>query len=125
MNMTQQPNQSNDIDLYIDRQDPSLQPTLRMIRNIVHTTAPGVIESLSYGMPAYKYRGKPLIYFASFKNHIGVYPTPSAISALISDLAPYHTAKGSIQFPYTKPFPVDLLVKLIKYKVQEISSNLH
>lgn len=74
---------------------------------------------MSYGMPGYKLNGKPLIYFGAFKNHIGIYPTPSGISAFQKDLATYKSAKGSVQFPLASPFPYDIFEKILKYKILE------
>lgn len=69
-------------------------------------------------MPAYSYQ-RILVTFAIFKNHIGFYPTPSAIEVFAKNLTKYKTAKGSIQFPHDKPLPLTLISKITKFRVQE------
>jgi len=59
------------------------------------------------------------VHFAAFKNHIGFYPTPSGIEAFIKELSPYKGAKGSVQFPLDKPIPLDLVQKIVKFRVKE------
>ena len=107
------------VDSYIKSQDPKVQIILNKLRKIINTQTKEVVESISYGMPGYKLNGKPLIYFGAFKTHIGIYPTPSGISAFQKDLSPYKNAKGSVQFPLASPFPYDIFEKILKYKISE------
>lgn len=107
------------VEAYIKSQDPKVQIILNKLRKIINTQTKEVVESMSYGMPGYKLNGKPLIYFGAFKNHIGIYPTPSGISAFQKDLATYKSAKGSVQFPLSSPFPYDIFEKILKYKILE------
>jgi uncharacterized protein YdhG (YjbR/CyaY superfamily) len=79
--------------------------------------APGAVESISYGMPAYKLNGKPLVYFAAFKNHIGFYATPTGHEAFAKELSIYKQGKGSVQFPVNKPMPLKLVAEMVKFKV--------
>lgn len=104
---------------YIKSQDHKVQIILNKLRQIIKTNSPESTESISYGMPGYKLNGKPLIYFGAFKNHIGIYPTPSGISAFQKDLATYKSAKGSVQYPLDSPFPYDIFEKILKYKILE------
>lgn len=94
---------------------------LNKLHKILNTQAKEAVESISYGMPGYKLNGKPLTCpFGAFKNHIGIYPTPTGISAFQKDLAPYKSAKGSVQFPlFLPPFPYDIFEKILKYKISE------
>lgn len=92
------------------------------IRQTIKETAPEAVESISYGMPAYKLNNKPLVYFAGYKNHIGFYPTPSGIESFDSDLAKYKYAKGSVQFPINEPMPLALIKKIVKFRVNEKKS---
>jgi uncharacterized protein YdhG (YjbR/CyaY superfamily) len=69
-------------------------------------------------MPAYKYKGM-LVYFAGYKNHIGLYPTASGVKVFEKELAKYKTSKGAIQFPLDKSLPLPLIKKIIKYRVKE------
>lgn len=68
-------------------------------------------------MPGYKYGGKPLVYFACAKKHIGFYPTPTPIKHFSPQLKDYKTSKGAIQFPHTKKLPWELMKKLIQFRL--------
>ena len=89
---------------------------------MVNEIAPEAEERISYGMPGYYYHG-PLVYFAAHRNHIGFYPTPSGIEAFEKELAEYRNAKGSVQFPYKKPMPYDLMRRIIEYRLAENLQN--
>ncbi len=80
---------ANTIDQYMALQAPPIQEILKMIRQTIMSVCPEVIESISYEMPAYKLNKKPLIYFAAFAHHIGLYATPSAHEAFANELAGY------------------------------------
>ncbi len=112
------------VDSYIKLQEPNVQIILKKLRQIVKENAPDAVESISYGMPGYKLNGKPLIYFGAFKNHIGIYPTPSGITAFQKEVSKYKNAKGSVQFPLTQPFPYELFEKILKYKILENKGDL-
>ena len=81
--------------------------------------APNAIESIAYGMPAYKVNGKPLVYFAAFKNHIGFYATPKGHVHFAKELSKYKQGKGSVQFPIDKPIPYDLIKGMVEFKAKE------
>ena len=108
------------VDDYIARHPDTIQEKLRALRDVIRTSAPDTDESISYGMPAYKLHGKPLIYFAAFTKHIGVYPTTGPIRTLHKELAPYVHAKGSIQFPLDAPLPLDLIRTLVITRTKQI-----
>ena len=103
---------------YIDAAPKEAQKKLREMRACIRAAAPGAKESLKWGMPAFSYR-RILVVFAGFKNHIGFYPTPSAVKAFTKELAKFETAKGSIQFPLEKPLPLGLIRKITKFRVRE------
>ena len=109
-------NKPENIDQYIAGFAPDVQEKLKSIRKLVHDTIPEAVETISYQMPAFKYNGKILVYFAAFKNHIGFYATPEANLAFKDELLEYKTTKGTIQLPYNKPIPMELLRKIILYK---------
>lgn len=69
-------------------------------------------------MPAFTLNGI-LVYFAAFKNHIGFYPTSSGIEAFKHELKDYKFSKGSVQFPLDKPLPIELISRIVKFKVEE------
>jgi len=107
------------VDDYIALYPPDIREVLDRIRAIIKEHAPDVMESISYGMPAYKTYGKPLIYFAAQKKHIGLYATPSGNEAFQEDLANYKQGKGSVQFPYAQPIPYDLIGRIVAFRVLE------
>lgn len=105
------------IEAYLSSFPKKLQSILRKIRRLVKKHAPDALEGMSYGMPAYKTFGKPLIYFAAFKNHIGLYATPQGHKAFAKELAKYKQGKGSVQFPLDEPVPYDLIEKIVALRV--------
>lgn len=91
---------------------------LRQVRALVRTCVPEAVESISYGMPAYKLNGRPLVYFAAFKNHIGLYATPSGHAAFAEELSRYKQGRGSVQFPLNEPLPFDLIARIVKFRAE-------
>lgn len=114
-----QKKQFNNIDEYIKIFPVDIQEILEKIRQIILQTAPDAKESISYQMPAFKLSGRPLVYFAAWKNHIGFYATPSGNEAFKKELEPYKGAKGSIQFPLDQAIPYDLIKRIVLFRMQE------
>ena len=106
------------IDEYIRAAPKEAQEKLREMRACIRAAAPGAKEGLKWGMPAFSYR-RILVTFAGFKNHIGFYPTPSAVTAFAKELSKFSTAKGSIQFPLEEPLPLSLVRKITAFRVKE------
>ncbi|NJN42421.1 MAG: hypothetical protein HC811_09565 [Flammeovirgaceae bacterium] len=92
---------------------------LTNIRECIQKAAPGAQETIGYNMPAFK-QGKVLVYFAAFKNHIGLYALPSGNLAFKKELSKYKTGKGSIQFQLDEPIPYSLIKKIVRFRVKEI-----
>ena len=88
------------------------------MRASIRRCAPEASEGLKYGLPAFSYK-RILVVYAAHSQHIGFYPTPSAVSAFKKELAKFKTAKGSIQFPLDKPLPLPLIRKITAFRVQE------
>ena len=109
----------NEIDKYISKFPADVQSRLNEIRTVVREAAPEALENISYGMPAYKTNGKPLVYFAAYKYHIGLYATPSGHKAFAQELSLYKQGKGSVQFPHNKPLPIDLIKRIVEFRVKE------
>lgn len=107
-----------DVDKYIAGFPKDTQNLLTQLRETIIKAAPGADEVISYQMPAYKYCGM-LVYFAGYKNHIGFYPTASGIEAFKKELSVYKGAKGSVQFPLDKPLPLQLITKIVKFRMKE------
>lgn len=107
------------VEQYINRLPAEIQKITQEIRHIIKNEAPDCIESISYGMPAYKTFGKPLVYFAVYKNHIGLYATPSGHKHFSAALSKYKQGKGSIQFPLDAPIPYELIKQIVVFRVKE------
>jgi uncharacterized protein YdhG (YjbR/CyaY superfamily) len=111
------------VDSYISTFDPDTLAKLQMMRQCIRKAAPNAKEIISYRMPAYRYHGV-LVYFAGYKNHIGFYPTGSAIKAFKKELSVYKGAKGSVQFPLNQPIPKELVIRIVKFRVKENEAKL-
>lgn len=107
------------VDEYISDFPVEVQELLIEVRNVIQKTALNTEESISYGMPAYKLNGKPLVYFAAFSKHIGFYATPTGHTKFAKELANYKQGKGSVQFPINKPLPLDLIARIVAFRVNE------
>lgn len=107
------------VEEYINALPIAIQKTAQKIRAIIKNEATDCTESISYGMPAYKTFGKPLVYFAVYKNHIGLYATPSGHAQFSDELSKYKQGKGSVQFPLDSPIPYDLIQKIVAFRVKE------
>lgn len=110
---------ANDVDGYIASFPKDTQKLLIQMREAIRKHAPDAEESISYGMPAYKLCGKPLVYFGGFKEHIGFYATPTGHKEFKKELAGYKSGKGSVQFPIDKPLPLDLIAKIVRFRVEQ------
>jgi len=109
------------IDEYISTFPPEVQVRLHELRAAISNEAPNASERISYGMPTFYLNGN-LVYFAAYKNHIGFYPTPSGVEAFRTELSEYKWAKGSVQFPHNKPLPLQLISKIVSFRVKENNS---
>ncbi|MEQ8471299.1 MAG: DUF1801 domain-containing protein [Marinoscillum sp.] len=109
----------NAVDEYIQTFEPAIQAKLEAIRTAIKSVLPSnVKEVMNYGIPTYQINGN-LVHFGGFKNHIGFYPAPSGIKAFSEELATYKGAKGSVQFPYKDTLPIDLIQRIVKYRLEE------
>ncbi|BFM41559.1 DUF1801 domain-containing protein [Flavobacterium sp. CFS9] len=106
------------IDEYIGNFPNDVQEVLERIRMTIQHAAPDAKEKISYSMPAFEQNGI-VVYFAAFKNHIGLYALPSGHDAFKEELSKYKSGKGSVQFPLHQPMPYDLITKIVKFRVKE------
>ena len=83
---------------------------------------PEATETISYGIPAFKYKGV-LVWFAAFRDHCSLFPTASVVEAFKNELKGFSTSKGTIQFPTDKPLPIALVKKLVRARVTENESK--
>lgn len=106
------------VDEYIGSFPSSVRSLLKKIRRVITITAPAAEEIISYGIAGYKYHGM-LIYFAGFKNHVSLYPAPRTDGTFKKELAAYEGGKGTVQFPIGKPLPLDLVKRIVRYRIRQ------
>jgi uncharacterized protein YdhG (YjbR/CyaY superfamily) len=106
------------IDEYIGMFPVGIQAKLETVRATIRTAAPDAEERISYQMPTFYLKGN-LVHFAALKNHIGFYPTPSGIEAFAEETSKYVSTKGAIQFPLDQPLPLELISKIVTFRVNE------
>jgi uncharacterized protein YdhG (YjbR/CyaY superfamily) len=106
------------IDEYILLFPADIQKKLQQLRRAIHAAAPDAVEKISYQMPTF-YQAGNLVYFAAFKDHFGFFPTSSARANFEKELSIYPGGKGTIQFPLDQPLPLDLITRIVKFRVAE------
>ena len=111
------------IDEYIAASPSAVRPILKGIRHAISTAAPEAEELISYHMPAFRLHGI-LVYFAAFKNHIGLYPPVFGDARLEKALAPYAGPKGNLKFPLNRPIPYALIKKIALLRVRQNLSRV-
>jgi len=111
-------NKPNSIEEYISSFPKETQALLEQVRETIRKAAPTASEVISYQMPAYKLNGI-LVWFAAYSKHIGFYPGASGIEAFKKELSIYKGAKGSVQFPLDKPLPLELISKIVLFRIHE------
>ncbi|WP_336962445.1 iron chaperone [Chryseobacterium contaminans] len=118
-------NTFKNIDDYILLFPINVQEKLLELRKVLHSQIPDLEEYIGYQMPAFKYKGKPLVYFAAYKKHIGFYPGAEGIKNFETDFAErnYKFSKGAVQFPIDEDIPLDLINKIVSFKIKEIEQK--
>lgn len=109
---------NNPIDDYIATFPEETQLLLNQVREAIESVAIGAEQTIKYAMPTYVYYGN-LVHFAGYKNHIGFYPAPSGLNAFHSEISKYKNSKGAVQFPINEPMPLELIKKIVLFRVQE------
>lgn len=107
-----------DIDEYIAGFPKDVRERLEMVRSTIREAAPEAEETIKYRMPTFILNGN-LVHFAAFKNHIGFYPAPMGIEEFKEELSAYKGAKGSVQFTYDRPIPLDLISRIVKFRAEK------
>lgn len=111
------------VEEYLAQFDGDVRARLEAMRATITATAPEADESISYGMPAYKLSGRPLVYFAGYAGHVGFYATPTGHEAFAEDFATYPQGKGSVQFPHTRPLPLDLVRRVVQFRMAGLENR--
>ncbi len=110
------------VDEYISRFDPDVQQKLKALRKAIKARLPGATERISYQIPAF-WLNEDLVYFAAFKDHISFFPTSAPIAAFKKELKPYKWAKGTVQFPLDEPLPLDLIERMVDFRVAQAAQK--
>lgn len=108
-----------DIDDYIAGFPAEVQAVLKRIRTTIQKAVPGAEEAISYQIPTFRLNGKNLIHFAAFKEHVGLYPAPREDADFKEELARYGGGKGTVQFPFGKPLPLDLIRRIVRFRARQ------
>jgi len=115
----QVPSRPQTVDDYLALVPEPAHSTLQRMRTAIRSAVPAeTTEAISYGIPAFNYKG-PLVWFAAFSNHCSFFPTASVIKAFKNDLKGYKTSKGTIHFPVDKPLPAALVKKMVKARLAQ------
>jgi uncharacterized protein YdhG (YjbR/CyaY superfamily) len=110
------------VDDYVASQPKEVRGLLERVRATIAKAVPGAEEQISYGIPAFKLHGRPVLYFAGWKEHYSLYPsTAPLVEAFKKELAPYEVNnKGTIRFPLSEPVPVKLITALARFRAREV-----
>jgi uncharacterized protein YdhG (YjbR/CyaY superfamily) len=111
-----------DVTEYLSRCAPEVRTQLTALRRLIQHAAPAAVETLAYGMPTYR-QGVNLVHFAAFPQHIGFYPTPAGMTAFAAEFARYVSGKGSVQFPLDQPLPLELIERVVRFRVAEVEGG--
>jgi uncharacterized protein YdhG (YjbR/CyaY superfamily) len=107
------------VDAYLARIPQPARGTLQKVRATIRSAVPpGTTEVISYGIPAFKYKG-PLVWYAAFAKHCSFFPTARVIEAFKNELKGFATSKGTIQFPVDKPLPATLVKAMVKARLAD------
>lgn len=108
------------IDQYIAGFPPETAAVLEEMRRVIRESAPGAVETISYAVPTFDLHGRHLVHFAGYHGHIGFYPGgTSGMEAFQEELRPFKQGKGSVQFPLDRPLPLDLIRRMVAFRVAE------
>lgn len=112
------------VDAYLADLPDEVRATLERIRQAIASAAPDATETIAYGMPAFDYAGRPLVYYAAFKKHCSFFPASYQVMETFSEeLKRYDVEKGTIRFPIGKPLPATLVKKIVKARIRETEAR--
>jgi uncharacterized protein YdhG (YjbR/CyaY superfamily) len=109
---------------YLADRPPSARKALKQVRAAIRAAAPDAEESFSYRMPAFRFDGRVLVWYASFTNHYSLFPIGAALVRSLGKAAGgFQTSKGTIRFPLSEPVPVTLVKRIVKARIAEIQQR--
>ena len=106
-----------DIDAYIAALPEAHRDVARQVRAAIHAAAPGLIEAIRYGMPAFQLEGATVIYFAIWKQHVGLYPIYRGDEAYERALVPYRSKTDTVNLPFSAAMPDDLIAQIVRMQI--------
>jgi uncharacterized protein YdhG (YjbR/CyaY superfamily) len=106
---------ATDFEDYFKDFPPEVQQRLQTLRSLIQSLVPEATEAISYAIPTFKLKGKNLVHFAAFKNHIGFFPGAKAMEVFAPELGDYKTSKGTLQLPLNQPLPLNLLSQIVEF----------
>ncbi|HLJ77930.1 MAG TPA: DUF1801 domain-containing protein [Acidobacteriaceae bacterium] len=113
------------VDEYLAAQPEPVRQKLEQVRAAIRKAVPEAVESIGYRMPGYKLHGKPMLYFAGFRNHYSLFAASGTFFAALKDeLRGYELRKGTVQFPLEEPVPVKLISRIAKLRAEGIAASL-
>ena len=116
--MKSKPVNSETVDTYLAAQPPKVRKLLKSLRETIRAAAPDAEEKLSYGMPYYGQKGR-IAYFAAHSGHIGFYAVPAGMEPFKQEIKPYQTGKATLRFPFDAPLPLDLVSRIVRFRVAQ------
>jgi uncharacterized protein YdhG (YjbR/CyaY superfamily) len=112
------------IDEYIAMRPAPTQVVLERVRVTIGKSVPDAEECISYGIPAFRFNGRILLYFAGWTEHYSIYPASDRmVTAFEGALDEYRVSKGTLRFPLEKPIPVKLIGRIAKFRAQELAAH--
>jgi uncharacterized protein YdhG (YjbR/CyaY superfamily) len=112
------------IDEYIAMQPAPTQVVLERVRGVIAKSVPDAEECISYSIPAFRFNGRILLYFAGWTEHYSIYPASDAmVAAFEGELDEYRASKGTLRFPLSKPLPAKLIGRIAKFRAQELAER--
>lgn len=115
--------ESAGVDRYIARFPNEVREMLEGIRRTIKKSAAGIEEKISYQIPAFTWKGTYLIYFAAYREHIGLYPVPKGDAAFQAAVAPCRSGKGTLRFPLDRRIPLGLVRRIVKVRMKTIAAD--
>jgi len=111
------------VDEYIAGFPPDVQDRLQKIRALIRDEAPEATETISYAIPTFDLRGRHLCHFAAFKGHLSFFPTGKGAAAFADELKTYKGGRGTVQLPYSRPLPADLIRRMVRYRAAQVGAG--
>jgi uncharacterized protein YdhG (YjbR/CyaY superfamily) len=111
------------IDAYLAAQPDEKRAALQALRETIAAAAPQAVEAVSYWLPAFRYRGKPLVWYHAAKAHCSFFPTGAPIETLRAELSDFVVAKGTIQFTPEHPLPTNLVTRIVRLRIDQMDAE--